>query len=223
MNKKIVISLIVLVGLILNFKSLLASKVPGYIILNSSDTLFGEIKVSRFDSYTGDIVILGIHLEPFHSSVMFRETGNRHFKSYTPKDLIGFGFVNKTVSYRFKAFVMAHKSMVKSDRESLRFLSLIYEGEISVYRDIVRKENYSMKGSLNEKVIDYYDYYLFNNRHGLKKVNWSKDYNTPIDLLLNYEIDQKFIEKLPSNVRFENIVDILQEYEKWKVMNSTMI
>lgn len=165
MNK---IRIIIVLVLTLNLNSVLATKVPGYIIENNSDTIFGEIKVSRFDIYTGGIIFHGIDLESFHSILYFKENNKSRFKSFTPNDIAGFGFIYKSINYRFKTFMIESKSIVKSERKKLRFLNLIYQGEIAVYKDIVRKDNFIMTG-IQTKVTDYYDYYLFDDKHGLRK------------------------------------------------------
>lgn len=211
--------LCIIIGFTFNLKSAIAVKLPGYIILNSSDTIFGEIKISGFDLYMGGIVFNGVNLEPLHSAVRFRDNKQMPFVSYTTDDISGFGFFNKLESYRFKKFAIKYNSIVKAERERSRFLHLIYQGELSVYCDIVRKENYMKTGFSNDQVIDYYDYYLFDDVHGLKRVVKSKDYSTVKDLLGCYELDQKFIEQIPPDVRFKNIIEVLQEYDRWKKNN----
>jgi hypothetical protein len=217
MNK---IRFIIVIALILNLNSVLASKVRGYIIRNSSDTIFGEVKVSFFDIYTGGIVFYGINLEQLHSTLYFRENNKNRFKAFTPNEISGFGFIYKSINYRFKTFVIESKSIVKSERKRLRFLNLIYQGKIAVYKDIVRKENYIKTSIPFDKVIDYYDYYLFDDKHGLKRAIWTKEYKTLKDLFRYYEIDQKFVEQLPADARFKDIKVILHEYETWKKNNS---
>ena len=219
------IRLILSIGLIFVLNNILANKVPGYIISNKTDTIFGEIKVSRFDLYTGGFVINGINLEPFHSMVRFKEIGQGRFRTYEPEYLIGFGFLDNTINYRFKRFKIESKSIVKTGRERFRFLSLIYLGEIAIYRDIIRRPN-NMETSVinqNDNTIVFYDYYLYTEKHGLKKVVWSKDYRTLIELLTYYEIDSEFIEQIAPNARFKDVREIFQEYEKWKTKKSSKI
>lgn len=213
MNKIRFASIVVI--LILHLSSVQANKAPAYIIKNSTDTIFGEIKVSNFDIYTRGIVLCGINLEPFHSILYFREINTNHFKAFTPNDISGFGFIYKSINYRFKTFVIESKSLIRSERKRQRFLNLIFQGEIALYTDIVRNDRYSMAG-FPYKVIDYYDYYLFDDKHGLKKAIRTKEYKTLIDLFSHYGIDQKFIEQLPADTRFKDVKYILKEYERWK-------
>jgi hypothetical protein len=206
--------IIIAAVLTLCFNSLSAKEVPGYIIKNSADTIFGKINISPYDIYANGFVFYGINLEPFHSVLYFKEKNTSRFKPFTPKEISGFGFSYDSVNYRFKTFVIESKSIFKSERKRFRFLNLKYQGDIAVYKDIVRKENYFT--GIHDKYIDYYDYYLYDEKHGLKKAIWSKQYKTLTDLFVYYEIDQKFIEHLSAEVRFKDVIEILHEYEIWK-------
>jgi hypothetical protein len=140
--------------------------------------------------------------------------------SFTPKDIREFGFFDKSIDYRFRSFAIESKSIVKSERKRLRFLNLIWQGEIALYRDIVRKDNGYMSGTRNDRIVDYYDYYLLDEKHGLIKVVGAKEYKTLKDLLKYYEIDQRFIDQLSPNIRFKDVTEVLLEYEKWKKKNA---
>jgi hypothetical protein len=212
---RIIIAILLLINSVLAF----ARTAPGYIIRNSSDTIYGEIRVSIFDLYRGGTVLLGINLEPFHSAAYFREKGENRFHSFTPKDIKEFGFFDKSIDYRFRSFVIESKSIVKSERKRLRFLNLVWQGEVALYRDIVRKDNDYMSGARNDRIVDYYDYYLLDEQHGLTRVSGTKEYKTLKDLLKYYEIDQRFIDQLSPNIRFKDVTEVLLEYEKWKKKN----
>jgi len=168
--------ILIVMLLLINSSVALARKVPGYIIKSSSDTIYGEIRVSAFDLYKGGTVLLGINLEPFHSAVYFRESSKEGFSPFTPEDVREFGFLDKSIDYRFRSFVMESNSIVKQERKRLRFLNLIYKGQVSLYRDIVRKDNSYMAGNRSDRVIDYYDYYLFDDQHGLKNAAGTKEH-----------------------------------------------
>lgn len=212
MNK---IRFILVVVLALYLNQMLACIVPGYIIKNNKDSIFGEIKISKYDTYTGGVVFNGINLEPFHSVVYFREDDKNPFKAYTPKSISDFGFSYGSTNYKFKTFVIETNSIVWYERQRYRFLNLIFQGNIAIYTDIVRKENQSISGNPS-KVIDYTDYYLFDTIHGLKKSIKSKKFKTLKSLLHYYEIDENFIRLLPENTRFKDIKAILEEYENYK-------
>lgn len=218
MNKLRYISIVVLFTL--HISSVLAFDVPGYIITNNSDTIKGDIKLSNFDIYTGRLILSGISLEQFHSTLYFRATSSHGFKRFSANDLLGFGFNYKSTNYCFKTFVIESNSIVKSERKRLRFLHLIHEGEIAVYKDIIRQTNYAKSNIPNNQVVDYNEYYLFDNKHGLKKAIATTEFETVIDLLRYYEVEKKFLVQLPTALRMRDVVEILSAYDGWKKNSS---
>ena len=205
--------------LMLNVNLALAKKLPGYILVNSSDTIFGEIRVPAFDTYSGAIVLFGINLEPMHSICHFRENGTRRFKLLTPKDIPGFGFDYQSTSYHFKSFAIETNSVIASESIRYRFLNLIFRGELAVYRDIVRSVNFAPTGVFDDAFVDHYDYYLHTDSHGLERAVWTRQYPSLKALLQFYDLDQRFLDQLPSDLRFKDVKEILLEYEKWKNIN----
>lgn len=207
---------IIIAALTLNINLLLAAEVPGYIVTNTSDTIMGEIKVLRFDSYTGGLSLFGINLASFHSFLRFREEGNRRFASFAPGDIAGFGFCYKSTNFKFKAFMIEANSIVEAESIRPRFLNLVFQGEIAIYKDIVRMDNFIKAHAPHDRFIDHYDYYLFAPEYGLQRAVRTKQYTTVADLLKAFELDDGFLQLLPFNARFKDIIYILQAYERWK-------
>jgi hypothetical protein len=81
---------------------------PGYVILNSNDTLHGEI------DYSGDVKMA--------SNCRFRSDANAEVKEYKPQNLIGYRFDNS------KFYV------AKETEKGLYFLEFIIKGKLNVYR-----------------------------------------------------------------------------------------
>ncbi|MDP4270153.1 MAG: hypothetical protein Q8909_08500 [Bacteroidota bacterium] len=206
---------IIAVVLILSIDSVSAKKAPGFIIKHNCDTIFGEVNISFFDPYSGGFVFYGINLEPFQSVLYFRENNSTRFTAFTPKDIAGFGFTYKSVNYRFKTLLVEYRSIIRSERKRLRFLNLIYQGQLSLYKEIVRKESYFTTGAPN-RLVDYYDYYLYDDKHGLKRVIPTKEFRTLKDMLQYYGMHPNFIEILPSDARFKDVKYFLEEYDLWK-------
>lgn len=210
--------LLLLFGCIFIFTNLQAKKVPGYIITNNGDTIFGEIKVSSFDLFTSGIVINGIDLEPFYFMVGFRESGKWLCKTYEPEDLMGFEFLFDKLIYRFERHKIKSKSIIKNDEERIRFLNLVFKGECSIYRDVIRRPTdlQSIIPNPHAHSIVHYDYYLYNEKRGLKKVVRTKDCTTVIELLTLYEVDREYLKRLSPQIQFRDIRKVLLDYENWK-------
>jgi hypothetical protein len=198
-----------------------ASKVAGYIITENSDTLYGEIRVSHFDRITGGWIFNGFEQVSFHYEVFFREKGKSRFSSFTPKDIQAFGFSYKSTDYIFRRFAIATKNIFKKEQKRYRFLCLEYNGRISLYQDMV----YVIKNTNNitqSGLYMYYEFYLYNDSKGLKKIELTKHTRSLTDLLLFYGIEKDFLEKIPSKADLWDIKTILAEYDNWCNRRLTM-
>jgi hypothetical protein len=220
MIKRFYCFVIFTLGLIFCHQNLQAEKVPGFIITENSDTLYGEVKVSHINLHDGGIFILGINLEPLHFDVWFREYGNSRFKNFQAKDICGYGFMYKLMDYSFHSFVLESNTSFKIVKKRNRFLQLYYEGKVSLYRDINRMVNpiYSMDYHYNnstDQSVLYYDYFIYNETIGLNKVEISDDIKTMNDLLYLYEFEKEFIERIHKNTKLKDIYIVLMKYEIW--------
>jgi hypothetical protein len=81
----------ILTTLTLSF-ALEAANVPGYIIKNSSDTVWGEMKVSPFSRIKGSFNLNGPETGSYYFGVVFRENSDSDFVTYYPASLQGFSF-----------------------------------------------------------------------------------------------------------------------------------
>lgn len=214
-GKHLIINFIFLI-LALNCNSSYARKVQGYIIDNNSDTITGKVKISGFDLYARGFVLTGINLEPLYSCVKFKRNDTRGFQNYYPQDISKFGFLYDSNEYIFERFIIESKSIINSDRLNDKFLNLIHKGNIALYRNFTRANNPLRDDRLNDISIEYYDYYLYNAKNGLTKVEISKDFESLIDLLKHYDLEEEFLGTLPKNIRIGDIPDILIEYDLWK-------
>ncbi len=213
MIKKVFIALILFCFL----DNIYAEKLSGYIITNDADTIFGKIRVSRFNLYTGGYVVNDINLEPFSHMVEFKENGKHRFMIYSPGEIAGFYFLKGSVEYRFKSFTIQTNSIIRNDREITKFLHLVFQGELSIYRDLFRS-SVSVGSEHFNRTMLFYDYYLFNEKQGLNKVNWKNEDLTIIDLLKLYEVDNNYIENLSTEIYFMNIQELMYDYERWKAL-----
>lgn len=202
--------------LLSNLYTVMANNLPAYIINLKDDTIKGEIKVSNFDILAGTYQFSDISMKQFHTSVYFKDVNQTRFKTYNPTDIKEFGFTYKSIYYTYKSFVIATKSMIKTEKEKRKFLQLLYDGEIAVYKDIIRTNNFYNSNVPNNKVIDYEEFYLYSNKHGLKKLSTEYEFSTVLSLLEYYEVDKKFLELNESEIEIENIIEILDKYSNWK-------
>lgn len=226
MQKKFIKYIILAFGLILNNHYLEAKKVPGFIITENTDTIYGEIKISKFNLLTAGLILDGINVEPLHFEVWFRNHENRKFNNFQAKDILGFGFNYKSMDYLFHSFTLESNSCFKEEKKRDRFLQLCYAGKVSLYKNLSRmiipdnSEN-NLFNINNDQSFVYYDYFLFNEIKGLTKVEISKDIKTINDLLYLYDFEKEFLERIPKDTKLKEIKIILIKYEFWFYENES--
>jgi len=214
MQKKYTNKLIILIAFIFTLNNAFSKKVEGYIVTNTADTVYGEIRVSRFNMSSSGIVLFGINLEPFFSTVRFRQKGESQFRTYSFDEVSHFSFTYKSTEYKFDKFEITTRSLVKSEEMRTAFLNLIYSGEVKLYQEIRRAQSTNL--STNGKSIAYSNYYLYSTKQNLCKVEQTKAYEKLADLLSVFEIDPKFIQLLPYETKFKDINAVLLSYDTWK-------
>ena len=210
--------LIVIAGFLSSSEICVARKVPGYILTENLDTIYGEVKVYSFDRITGDLIINGIDLQSYHLEVEFKSHDGKKFITFKPQDIQGFGFFYKSEKYIFRRFLIEQKSIVKSERQFYRFLNLLYNGKISLYKDIIRVNNPSYDLT---KAISYVysDYYLYDTPGGLKKVRVKEDDESLKDILSYYGFEDDYLNSIPKNTNLKDIQTVLEDYDSWYKKN----
>lgn len=198
--------------------SILAIKVDGYIVNHDQDTLWGSVKLSRFNDINGAIILNGINKEQLHFQMFFKGRNKRTFKRYTPEDIQAFGFKYNEKIHTYQSFEIVKNNMLKSMDSRFRFLRLLNNNDIKLYLDLVRMDDYSgsqFNGVQGYGYQTYFDYYLYNNKVGLMFVSPSNDFKSLIELLKHYDFHPDFIESLPDKYVSKDIPEILLKYEQW--------
>lgn len=208
--KKITLFILLIIAFI---STINATKSLGYIITNDGDTLYGYVKIPKVDMLSSSFIAKGFYIESFHEYVQFKELNSKRFKTYYPIDLISFNFRFRNIEYNFKRFDLEMKSIVNAQEVKPRFLQLIHQSKILLYRDIVKIYPYQVADKISQ--YSFVDYYLFSESVGLIKSVASKEYKTLQDLLITYDCEKAFLKKLPSKIQFNEVHSILNAYEKW--------
>lgn len=196
-------------------------KVPGYIVTEDRDTLYGNIYIYRFNLNTGLFFINGIDDESYHYQVAFKNKQDKKYKVFKPEDVQGFGFRFKNEDYVYQKFQIIKRSLVPEEKLKVRFLRLVYSNGFSLYQDRNRIRqasgnlNKSIPGSsFGEESMVVTDYYLYSAAIGLKRVDGS----IPVtELLMVYGMDAAFIKALPDQVKSRDVPEIIAAYEVWRI------
>ncbi|MBN2165976.1 MAG: hypothetical protein JW717_06850 [Marinilabiliaceae bacterium] len=135
-----------------------AKRIPGYIILENRDTIWGEIELRRFNFFTGNITLGDFDFDLMHKGVEFRKKGGKRSDSYLAEELKGFCYQYKNTLCEYRKFIVDYKSIVPNETQRSRLLKELYKGSIVLYKDVYlqAKEKYTNRDDMFTKVITYY-------------------------------------------------------------------
>ena len=190
-----------------------AINVSGYIVSENHDTIYGIIKLHRYDQVTGALILNGFDLESLHYKITFRRNDSKSKQTFTPSMILGFGFNYDSVKYIYKRFLLEYKNIFSKDTQEYRFLNLIHRGSSELYLNTIcinQTPNNSSAGGY----VTYYEYFLYSNS-GLIKVAMNDRIKNIRDLLRELNIDEEYIQEIPENTKFKDIKVILEYYDKW--------
>jgi len=188
----------------------------GFIVNNEQDTIMGEIRINLFNQASGAVYFNAFDNEILHSEVWFRPAGVKKWKYYTPEDIQLFSFLYHYCTYEYRSFSLQRKSLLKSERNKVRFLMLVHSSRVRLYKDIRRIFPSNPEYELTASYYTYADYYLYSNEEGLIKAQKSKELRRVSDLLLLYGLEYSFVKKISDGTTFKALPEILADYVEWK-------
>ncbi len=192
----------------------------GYIITEKWDTVFGTVRLSKFQN--GRVLLNGFDLETLQYQVSFRGKDDRKYRTHYPGTIAGFGFTYEYEDYSFTSFVIDYKSVVPNDKQRNRFLCRVYHGKLNLYRNIITVNNPSAFNNQSD-FTTFYEFFLQNSTKGLLKVQRTKEIQSIRDLLRQFDVDEKFIGEVPMYTDMDEIRKVLQQYDKWLAMQNVAI
>ncbi len=197
-----------------------ALEAEGYIIRENSDTIFGTIRLTKFQN--GHVLLNGFNIESLQYQISFKEKDARKFRTHMPGSIIGFGFTYDYEDYFFTSFIIDYKSVVPTDRQRNRFLCRVYKGKLNLYQNIITVNNPSALNKYND-FSTYYEFFVQNSTKGLLKVEKTKTIQSVRDLLKQFDVDERFISEVPLYTDWSEIRNILQQYDKWLALQQVVI
>lgn len=192
--------------------------VEGYIINENSDTIYGTIKLHKFDQMTGGYIPNGFDINSLNYKVSFKKNGTKSYKLLLPGSIQGFGFSYKAVVYSYKSFLLNYNSILKNEEKVNRFLLLVYKGNVQMYQNnvcIILPGKYSN----NNSYYTDFEFFLYDKPNGLLKIETNKQIKSLHDLLHKFNFDPRFIQEIPDNTEIKEIEEILNKYDKWLLEN----
>jgi hypothetical protein len=197
-----------------------ALEAEGYIIKENSDTVFGTIKLTKFQN--GNVLLNGFNIESLQYQISFKEKDTHKFRTHMPGSIAGFGFTYDYEDYFFTSFIIDYKSVVPTDRQRNRFLCRVYKGKLNLYQNIITVNNPSALNQHND-FTTYYEFFVQNSAKGLLKVQKTKSIQSVRDLLKQFGVDEKFLLEIPLNTDMDEIRNVLQQYDNWLALQQVVL
>ncbi len=197
--------------------SVYGKQIPGYIINNQADTVYGYIRITSVIFPGGAICLNGFNTEPLYYEVHFKSPLNKRFKRYEPTDIKEFSFIEHNEHYVFRSFDLRRKNLFSKNDECFRFLRLVIEDDVSLFNNL--NKTYYSSNRLTDNGLNAYtiqEYFLYDNFHGLSEVCKTTEYSVLKDLLKKYNFDNEYIRQLPDSKQYMDIYFILSDYKRWK-------
>jgi hypothetical protein len=211
---------VILFALTCQINTCLAIKVPGYIITANHDTIYGMIRLQRFDQITGALLINGFDVESLYYKITFKSNTGKSFSTYSPGMILSFGFNYNSTDYTYKTFLVEYRSIFQNGKQQLRFLNLLHHGRLDLYQNeicILKPENVQSGADY----MKYYEYFIYSDSKGLLRIGANDHTRSMQDLLRQTGMEEDFIRELPKDTEFKDILYILENYDDWWSVNQT--
>lgn len=190
-----------------------SKNLPGFIVTPNNDTLTGTVKVSRFDLHDGSFMVNTINLEPLYNSVLFKADQSSRFKSFSPTDIRSFTFHYGNRIYKFESKELEMNSIFYSEQQRNRFLRVVYEGNVSMYEN---RERISSEGAgRNKTKVILHQYFLYNDRYGLTRLEKTKAYLSLKDILALYITHDDYLSQINVDIQLTDIESVLMQYDRY--------
>ncbi len=149
--------------------NIFSRKLPGYIVTESNDTVYGKVKVSATNPRVGGFSLNQINLETCYMQVAFCEQGASRFKTYEPKEIREYAFKFDGREYFFYRFQILYNSIVKAEENRYELLNLVQRTKtFSTYRSLRYVMDHKDESAHNiyvktNNVVPSYTYYKHQN------------------------------------------------------------
>lgn len=206
--------------LILLVTILCASKIYGievqsYIITNSNDTIYGSIKISKFNLFQRRLSISSYNTDELFFHFYFKPSSEKNYKELLPKDIKEYGFFLENVPYRF---ISTEEKPVITKINRLKFYLQIAGGSINLfeYRTHVdyNSQNKVTDPNLGIQNLQLSEEYILSDDNKLVKV---EDTGVSVSdfLLANIKLNKEILDKVCKDKSFKDMREIVRLYNQY--------
>ena len=189
-----------------------AKKVNGFIVTNQNDTIAGMFRLPQMSVTNAGFLIRGFDVEALQYMVTFKGNNEKRFKTYEPGASQSFSFTHDSAVYLYRSLNIERKSIVVNEQSSSRFLTCLYDGRISLYRNMISNHMNVNNGSGYAR---FEEYFLNHKAGALVLVKTDVQSSSMKEILRQSGVEDEFLQKLPDTISFKNLLTILASYDEW--------
>ena len=184
-----------------------AKKVDGYIITNNNDTIYGAIRLSKFNLLQNTISISSYNMDELYDHLYFRSSTDKKFNELSPMDILEYGFILDRTQYRY----ISKEVKAKLGTSKRKFYLQLANGDINLFESRTPLNNQDQSLNHNRMIIT--EFYILGEDKNLIRVSQNdKDERVSDFLMKNLKLDKETLDKAAKDKTFKDIVEIARVY-----------
>ncbi|HEY4788463.1 MAG TPA: hypothetical protein VIH57_20575 [Bacteroidales bacterium] len=182
-------------------------KVDGYIITNNNDTLYGEVRISKFNIAQNTVSLSSYNLDELYDHVYFKPSPGNIFKIYSPMEIVEYGFILDNVPFRY----IAKEVKTRMGYTKRKFYLQVAYGGIDLFENTSPIDNQDKNHNTTMSVTEFFILCPDNNFVRVSQ----DDKDEPVtDFLMRYlKLDKDILDKAARNKTFKDIQEIARTYD----------
>jgi len=209
--------LIVVFLLLVSFMPLAnAKKVYGIIVTKNNDTIYGTIRISKFNLFQKTVSAFSYNMDDLFDHVYFKSSTDSRFKELFPRDILEYGFILEGVPYRYVSIDVK----VKLSHTRRKFFLQIANGDINLFTISLHINNQDK--SINPYGMTISEYYILSEDMELIRVSQYDRDETVFDFLMrNLKLNKEVLSSATKGRTFKKIAEIAEIYNN-EIKNATI-
>jgi hypothetical protein len=185
-----------------------AKIVAGYIITNKMDTIYGSLKLSKFDLSKRTLSINSYNSDDLFIHVFFKPASGKKYQWYSPDDVQEYCF---DLDHSIYHFISREVKTILSKKNKKYFYRQVENGAINLFES--RVIQYNMDRTTHPYGMTISEYYVLGADNKLIEVCKGSKSQTIFEFLsANLKTNTGILIKAIGNKSFRDIVEIVQLY-----------
>jgi hypothetical protein len=206
---------LILLMVIICTSKIYAIEVQSYIISNNNDTLYGTIKISKFNLLQKTVSVTSYNTDELFYHLFFKSSSEKRYKELFPTDVKEYGFFLDNTPYRF---ISTEEKPVITKHNRAKFYLQVAGGSINLfeYRTTVDYENQNQPTNkyLGNHSLKIREEFILSDDNKLVKV---EDNGGSVSdfLLANIKLNKEILDKVCKDKSFKDMREVIRLYNQY--------